>query len=85
MAGRGGFRSVAYQSEGFNVNHTMGQRFGPLRLSKIGTLRFRATQEVPDTDDVKRVILKKEATGEWFVCLIVEADEPEKPDPKTID
>lgn len=34
--GRGEFRSVAYQSEGFNANHTTGQRFGTFTLSKIG-------------------------------------------------
>ena len=83
--GRGEFRSVAYEHEGFNVNHTTGQPFATLRLSKIGTVRFRAHRDVPDTDDVKRAVLKKEVAGEWFVCLVVEADEPEKPDPATID
>jgi putative transposase len=83
--GAGEFRSVAYEHEGFNVNHTTGQQFGTLRLSKIGTIRFRATQDVPTTADVKRVVLKKERTGEWFVCLVVEVDEPDKPDPETID
>jgi len=82
--GRGEFRSVAYEHEGFNVNHTTGQQFGTLRLSKIGTVRFRATRDVPDTEDVKRAVLKKEVTGRWFVCLVVEVEPPEKPDPTTI-
>ena len=83
--GRGEFRSVAYEREGFNVNHTTDQQFGTLRLSKIGTVRFRATRDVPDTDDVKRAVLKRERTGEWFVCLVVETEPPEKPDPATIN
>ena len=83
--GRGEFRSVAYEHEGFNVNHTAGHKFGTLRLSKIGTVRFRATRDVPDTDDVKRAVLKKERTGEWFVCLVVEVESPEKPGPAAID
>ncbi|WP_227379446.1 RNA-guided endonuclease InsQ/TnpB family protein [Haladaptatus halobius] len=79
--GAGEFRSVAYQSEGFNVNHTTGQRFGTFTLSKIGeNIPFRVHRDIPDTENVKRVILKKERTGEWFVCFVVEADEPEKPD-----
>lgn len=41
--GAGEFRSVAYQSEGFNVNHTTGHDFGTLTLSKIGEFRFAHT------------------------------------------
>jgi putative transposase len=78
--GRGEFRSVAYEHEGFNVDHSTGQRFGTLRLSKIGEVRFRATRDVPNTDDVRRAVLKKGRTGEWFVCLVVEVGESEKPD-----
>jgi putative transposase len=83
--GAGEFRSVAYQSEGYNVSHTTGHDFGTLTLSKIGTVRFRVHRTVPDTDDIKRTILKKERTGDWFVCFVVEAEEPEKPNPENID
>ena len=83
--GTGEFRSVAYQSEGFNVNHTTGHDFGTLTLSKIGEIPVRAHRDLPDTENVKRAVLKKERTGEWFACFVVEADEPEKPDPETID
>lgn len=83
--GAGEFRSVAYEHEGYNVNHTTGHEFGMLTLSKIGTVRFRAHRSVPATDDIKRVVLKKERTGEWFVCFVVEVEEPEKPNPEDID
>lgn len=83
--GAGEFRSVAYQSEGFNVNHTTGQDFGTLTLSKIGEILVRAHRDLPDTDDIKRAVLKKERTGAWYVCFVVEADPAEKPDPAEID
>jgi putative transposase len=83
--GAGEFRSVAYEHEGYNVNHTTGREFDMLTLSKIGPVRFRAHRAVPDTDDIKRVVLKKERTGAWFVCFVVEVEEPEKPKPENID
>jgi putative transposase len=83
--GAGEFRSVAYEHEGYNVNHTTGHEFGMLTLSKIGTVRFRAHRSVPATDDIKRVVLKKERTGDWFVCFVTEVEDPAKPDPETID
>ncbi|WP_273837607.1 transposase [Halococcus sp. PRR34] len=83
--GAGEFRSVAYQSEGFNVNHTTGHDFGTLTLSKIGDIRVRAHRDLPDTENVKRAVLKKERTGAWFACFVVEAYELEKPEPDTIE
>ncbi|MFH5801605.1 RNA-guided endonuclease InsQ/TnpB family protein [Haladaptatus sp. CMAA 1911] len=83
--GAGEFRSVAYQSEGFNVNHTTGRDFGTLTLSKIGEIPIRAHRDLPDTETVKRAILKKERTGAWFACFVIEVDAPAKPDPEDID
>lgn len=84
--GRGEFRSVAYQSEGFSVNHTTGQDdWATLTLSKIGDIPVRAHRDVPDTEDIKRAVLKKDRTGEWFACFVVEAKKPEKPEPDKID
>ncbi|WP_227378922.1 RNA-guided endonuclease InsQ/TnpB family protein [Haladaptatus halobius] len=83
--GAGEFRSVAYQSEGFNVNHTTGHDFGTLTLSKIGEIPIRAHRDLPDTENVKRTVLKKERTGDWFACFVVEVESPEKPDPADID
>ncbi len=84
--GSGEVRSVAYQSEGFNVNRTTDHDdFGTLTLSKIGEIPIRAHRDLPDTENVKRAILKKERTGAWFACLVVEVEQPEKPNPDEID
>jgi len=79
--GAGERRSVAYQSEGFTVNHTTGRDFGALRLSEIGEIPIRARRDLPDAEDVRRAMLRKEATGDRFARLVIEADEPEKPAP----
>lgn len=87
--GSGEFRSVAYQSEGFDVDHNTGQDgYVQLKLSKIGCFPVREHQPIPETDDIKRVILKKETTGEWFVSFITETPDeklPEKPSPESLD
>ena len=86
--GAGERRSVAYQSEGFDVDHNTGRDgYATLRLSKIGYIPIRAHREIPSTDQIKRVVLKKELTGNWFVCLVIEQadDLPEKPSPESLD
>ena len=86
--GSGERRSVAYQSEGFDVDHNTGRDgYATLRLSKIGYIPIRAHRELPSTDQIKRVVLKKEPTGEWFVCLVTKTpddDLPEKPSPESL-
>jgi len=86
--GSGERRSVAYQSEGFDVNHTTGQDgYATVRLSKIGHIPIRAHRELPATENIKRVVLKKERTGDWFVCLVTERPDEglhKKPDPSTL-
>ncbi len=85
--GTGERRSVAYQSEGFDVDYNTGRDgYATLRLSKIGYIPIRAHRELPPTDQIKRVVLKKEPTGEWFVCLVTEQadDLPEKPSPESL-
>lgn len=83
--GAGEFRSVAYEHEGFNVNHTTGRNgFVTLTFSKIGEMPVRTHRDMPDTEDIKRVVLKKERTGAWYACFVLEADEPKKPDPADI-
>jgi putative transposase len=78
--GAGEVRSVAYHSEGYNVDHNTGQDgYVTLHLSKIGDLRVRESQPIPKTDDIKRVILKKETTGEWFACFVTDVPKSEKP------
>jgi putative transposase len=87
--GSGEFRSVAYQSEGFNVDQNTGRDgWAMLTLSKIGTIPIRTHREIPNTDAIKRVVLKKDRTDEWFACLVIERsddDLPNKPDPAEID
>ena len=83
--GTGEIRSVAYQSEGFNGNYTTGQEFGTLTLSKIGEIPIRAHRDLPDTENVKRAILKKDRTGAWFACFVVKVEQPERPNPDEID
>ena len=86
--GSGERRSVAYQSEGYDVNHNTGRDgYATLRLSKIGTLPIRAHRDLPPTESIKRVVLKKETTGEWFACLVTEKPDdslPEKPNPDSL-
>ena len=80
--GKGEFRSVSYnQSSRWNVDHNTGDdRFVRLRLEKIGWLKIRADRTVPAKEDIDEVILKKEATGEWYVSLVTSVeDTPEKP------
>ena len=87
--GSGERRSVAYQSEGYNVDHNTGRDgYATLRLSKIGYIPIRAHRELPPTEEIKRVVLKKEVTGDWFVCLSTEIPDgelPEKPNPDELD
>jgi putative transposase len=83
--GSGERRSVAYQSEGYDVDYNTGRDgYATLRLSKIGTIPIRAHRDLPPTESIKRVVLKKETTGEWFACLVAERSGdslPEKPNP----
>jgi putative transposase len=83
--GSGERRSVAYQSEGYDVDYNTGRDgYATLRLSKVGTLPIRTHCDPPPTENIKRVVLKKETTGEWFACLVTEKPDdslPEKPNP----
>jgi putative transposase len=84
--GAGEFRSVAYQSEGFDVDHNTGPgEYVTLTLSKIGDIPIRAHRPVPDTDDIKRVVLKKEQTGEWYVSLITDIPEDDLSEKLAVD
>jgi hypothetical protein len=80
---------VAYQSEGYDVDQNTGRSgWATLTLSKIGPIPIRTHREIPTTDAIKRVILKKERTGAWFTCLVIEQsdeDLPEKPPLDEID
>jgi len=86
--GRGEFRSISYnQSNRYDVDHNTGDEdYVRIRLEKIGWISVRAHRTIPDADDIKRVVLKKEVTGDWFVSFIVDSPAfPEKPSPETLD
>jgi putative transposase len=86
--GAGEFRSMSYnQSSRFNVNHTTGNEdWATLTLEKLdGEIPIRTHRDVPDSDDIKRVVLKKERTGAWFACFTIEVEEPDKPASADID
>jgi putative transposase len=86
--GHGEFRSISYnQSSRFNVNHTTGDEgWVGLTLEKInGEIPVRTHRDVPDTEDISRVVLKKERTGEWFACFTIEVEEATKPNSEDID
>ncbi|MFH5801221.1 RNA-guided endonuclease InsQ/TnpB family protein [Haladaptatus sp. CMAA 1911] len=80
--GRGEFRSISYnQTTRYDVDHNTGKDgWIRLRLEKIGWIDVCSHRNIPETEDVKRIVLKKEQTGEWFVCFVVEVDEPDAPD-----
>ena len=81
--GNGEVRSVAYQSEGFNVDHNTGHDgYVRLKLSKIGWMDVRESRPIPEVDEIKRVVLKKEPTGEWFACFVVDIPKAGKPAPR---
>ncbi|KDE57475.1 transposase [Halostagnicola sp. A56] len=81
--GNGEFRSISYnQSSRFNVDHNTGDdRFVRLRLEKLGWLKVRSNRRVPTAEDINEVILKKQATGEWFVSLVVDDTVPAREKP----
>ena len=55
------------------MDHNTGDdRFVRLRLEKLGWFKIRANRRVPPAEDINEVILKKQATGEWYVSLVVD-------------
>ena len=84
--GSGERRSVTYQSEGYDVDYNTGQDgYATLRLSKIGTIPIRVHCDLPPTEEISRVVLKKETTGEWFACLVHEKPDDDLPETSKIE
>ncbi|ESS10568.1 MAG: transposase, IS605 OrfB family, central region [uncultured archaeon A07HR60] len=72
------FRSFSYVQKGFEFDRKDGHTV--LSLKKLADIPVVKHREIPDTETVKEVTLKKEATGEWFACVTVDSKEtPEKP------
>lgn len=86
--GRGEFRSISYnQPSRFNVNHTTGEEglIGPEVEKLDGEIPVRTHRDMPDTEAIKRVVLKKERTGDWFACFTIDVEPPDTPDREDIN
>ena len=84
------FRSFTYRQSGFELDKKSGpDGRGVLTLKKLhGESRdipVRLHRDLPDHEQIKEVTLKKEPTGAWYVSFCIEIDQPEKPDPDTIE
>jgi putative transposase len=51
-----------------------------MELTKIGDIPIRYHRPIPDHADIKEVTLKKEKTGEWYVCITIEVEDESLPD-----
>jgi len=69
--GRGWYDSFSYPQSGFKFVS------GMLRLSKIGDVKIKLHR--PIEGKIKRLTVRRTATGKWFACFSVELDDPHKP------
>ena len=76
------YQSFTYSQSGFELKNTSGQNTNTATVwfSKIGDIPIRYHRPIPDHADIKEVTLKKEKTGEWYVCITVEVEDEELPD-----
>ncbi len=78
------FQSMTYSQSGFELKNTSGRR-ATLWLSKIGDIQIRYHRDIPDEAAIKEVTVKKETTGEWFVCFGLEIDEANLPEKSPVE
>ena len=72
------FRSFTYIQSGFEFDSKNGQPL--LSLSKLADIPLIKHREIPHTDTVKEITVKKEPTGEWFASFTVgDKETPKKP------
>jgi putative transposase len=64
--GRGRYDSLAYPQSGWKIEQELGQT----RLSKIGTIKTIFHR--PIEGKIKTCILRRKATGKWFICFSCE-------------
>jgi putative transposase len=70
--GKGWYDSFTYPQSGFKLES------GKLRLSKIGDIKINLHRPIDGT--IKRLTIRRSATGKWFACFSVEIeDEPLPP------
>jgi len=73
------FRSFTYIQSGFEFDNKNGQPV--LSLSKLADIPITKHREIPDDVTIKEVTIKKEPTGEWYACFVVDGKQtPEKPE-----
>jgi len=69
--GRGWYDSFSYPQMGFKLEN------GLLKLSKIGDIKIKLHRPVEGR--IKRLTIRRAATGKWFVCFSVEIDDTPLP------
>ena len=65
--GKGWYDSFSYPQMGFKLKN------GLLKLSKIGNLKIKLHR--PIEGKVKRLTIRRSATGKWFACFSVEIED----------
>ena len=82
------FRSICYNQSGFDVDSNTGRTdHACVNFSKIGDFHINYHRPLPANADITQIILKKEKTGSWSVCIVVDYDPgyPEKPPVEDIE
>ncbi|OPY54825.1 MAG: putative transposase [Methanosaeta sp. PtaU1.Bin060] len=69
--GKGWYDSFSYPQMGFRLEN------GLLKLSKIGNLKIKFHR--PIEGKIKRLTVRRSATGKWFACFSVEIEDLPKP------
>ncbi|MFZ3092543.1 MAG: transposase [Methanothrix sp.] len=69
--GRGRYDSFTYPQKGFKIDS------GKLYLSKIGNIKINLHR--PIEGKIKRLTVRRAATGKWYACFSVEIEDQPKP------
>jgi putative transposase len=69
--GRGWYDSFTYPQKGFRLES------GKLYLSKIGFIKIKLHRAIEGR--IKRLTVRRAATGKWFACFSVEMEDTPKP------
>ena len=69
--GRGWYDSFTYPQKGFKLDS------GKLYLSKIGEIKIKLHRQIGGK--IKRLTIRRAATGKWFACFSVELEDLPKP------
>ncbi|MEN3056262.1 MAG: transposase [Candidatus Methanosuratincola petrocarbonis] len=69
--GKGWYDSFTYPQSGFKL------KSGKLHLSKIGDIKIKLHRQIDGK--IKRLTIRRSATGKWFACFSVEQEDPITP------